>query len=379
MDSVERVVVGVAVVRDGLLLTAQRTSPPAAAGRWELPGGKVEPGESLAVAAVREIQEELGCTVTVGDDVGVSSPVRPGLTLRVMMASLASGEPVALEHSALRWVGPEQLDEVDWMDADRPFLPLLRERLLDGVPLEGGATGGAVRIGETVRRPTGPWTRAVHELLQFLHGRAVVPEVLGFDARGREVLRYIPGTTLRPDDEMLTDAQVASVARRLRVFHDAVASYRPVGTVTWRYGDRALADGEIICHNDPGAYNWAFAGDDAVGLFDWDMAGPGVPLDDVGFAVWTCMPLYRDIVPSDVARRLALFADAYGKYDAREILDASLRRMQTASDRIAEGQARGDSGLLNLAKVGEPQRTRDRVALAEAARPAIESLLNRDG
>ncbi|PRZ41821.1 mutator protein MutT [Antricoccus suffuscus] len=379
MESTDRVVVGVAVVRDGLLLAAQRTSPPAAAGRWELPGGKVEPGESLAQAAVREIQEELGCTVVAGADLGVSSPVRPGLTLRVVLASLASGEPTALEHSALRWVGPERLDELNWMDADRPFLSLLRERQLDGVPLEGGGTGGAVRIGETVRRPTGPWTPAVHELLRFLHGRASVPEVLGFDARGREILRYIPGTTIRPDDEMLTDAQVVAVARRLRVFHDVVASYRPTGVVTWRYGDRALADDEIICHNDPGAYNWAFSGDDAVGLFDWDMAGPGVPLDDVGFAAWTCMPLYRDIVPPDIARRLSLFAQAYGKYDAREIFDASLQRMRLAAGRIAEGQARGDAGLLNLAKVGEPRRTRDRVARAESARAAIERLLDRDG
>lgn len=379
MEPAERVVVGVAVVRDGLLLIAQRTSPPAAAGRWELPGGKVEPGESLAAAAVREIQEELSCTVTVGDDLGVGSPVRPGLTLRVMTASVRSGEPVALEHSALRWVGPEQLDEIDWMAADRPFLPILRERLLDGVPLDGGGTGGAVRIGETVRRPTGPWTPAVHELLRFLQGHAPVPEVLGFDARGREILRYIPGTTIRPDEEMLTDAQVVSVARQLRAFHDAVASYRLSGLVTWRYGDRALADDEIICHNDPGAYNWAFFGDNAAGLFDWDMAGPGVPLDDVGFAAWTCVPLYREVVPADVARRLLLFADGYGRYGAGEIFNASLRRMRLASDRIAERQARGDSGLLNLAKVGEPQRTRDRVARAESARPAIESLLDRDG
>ena len=357
MESAERTVVGVAIVKDGLVLAAQRTSPAAAAGRWELPGGKVEPGESLAQAASREIREELDCRIEPRSELGEPSTIRPGLVLRALTADLVDGEPTPLEHSALEWVAPEDLGDLDWMDADRPFLAALRERLLDGVPLEGGATGGAVRIGDTVRRPAGPWTPAVHALLRFLRGRAVVPEVLGLDQRGREILRYIPGTTIRPDEQTFTDGQVASVARRLRALHDAVAAYRPEGPILWRYGVRELQDGEIICHNDAGAYNWAFRGDDAVGLFDWDMAGPGVPLDDVGFAAWTCVPLYRDIVPVDVARRLTV---------------------RLASERIEAGQARGDAGLLALAEVGEPQRTRDRVTGALVARPQIEALLQRD-
>ena len=58
-------VVGAAVVRDGRLLAARRTTPPEAAGRWELPGGKVDAGESPDAALVREIREELGCAVNV--------------------------------------------------------------------------------------------------------------------------------------------------------------------------------------------------------------------------------------------------------------------------------------------------------------------------
>lgn len=59
------VVVGAAIVRDGCVLAARRTTPPEAAGRWEFPGGKVEAGESASAALVREIAEELGCTIEV--------------------------------------------------------------------------------------------------------------------------------------------------------------------------------------------------------------------------------------------------------------------------------------------------------------------------
>ena len=58
-------VVGAAVVRDGRVLACRRTAPPAAAGRWEFPGGKVEPGESPDAALVRELHEELGVGATV--------------------------------------------------------------------------------------------------------------------------------------------------------------------------------------------------------------------------------------------------------------------------------------------------------------------------
>ena len=59
--------VGAAVLRDGRVLAARRTAPAAAAGRWELPGGKVEPGESPAEALVREVREECGVECEVGD------------------------------------------------------------------------------------------------------------------------------------------------------------------------------------------------------------------------------------------------------------------------------------------------------------------------
>jgi 8-oxo-dGTP diphosphatase len=119
-----RIVVGAAVVRDGRVLAARRTRPAAAAGRWELPGGAVEPGEDEATALARELREELDLEVVVGDRVGpeVALPGERVLRIRVCRPG---GEPTALEHDALRWLGPDELDGVDWLDADRAFLPAL--------------------------------------------------------------------------------------------------------------------------------------------------------------------------------------------------------------------------------------------------------------
>lgn len=120
---------GAAVLRDGRLLACRRTTPPAAAGRWELPGGKVEPGETPAAALVREVAEELGVVVEVTGWLDGAEPIGTTHELRVATCTVATWTPYPTEHDRLRWLGPHQLADVDWLEPDRPFLPALRERL----------------------------------------------------------------------------------------------------------------------------------------------------------------------------------------------------------------------------------------------------------
>jgi 8-oxo-dGTP diphosphatase len=121
------VVVGAAIVRARRVLAARRCRPTELAGRWELPGGRVEPGESEPAAVRRECREELGALVTVAARLGpeVVLPGGSGAVLRVWAASLEAGspEPRALEHSGLRWVSVAELAGLDWLDADRALLP----------------------------------------------------------------------------------------------------------------------------------------------------------------------------------------------------------------------------------------------------------------
>ena len=124
------VVVGAAILRGGRVLAARRTSPAAAAGRWEFPGGKVEPGESPEAALVREIAEELGCAVAVTGWLPGEVPIGQRHVLRAALAVLVAGEPEPVEHDAVRWVGPEELGDLDWLEPDRPFLEPLRTRMM---------------------------------------------------------------------------------------------------------------------------------------------------------------------------------------------------------------------------------------------------------
>jgi 8-oxo-dGTP diphosphatase len=122
-------VVGAALVRDGRVLAARRTAPAAAVGRWELPGGKVEDGETQDAALVREIAEELGVSIEVRRWLTGAVPIGTSYELVVAIAEIVDGEPEPREHDQVRWLGADELDDVDWLDPDRPFLPELREVL----------------------------------------------------------------------------------------------------------------------------------------------------------------------------------------------------------------------------------------------------------
>lgn len=123
------VVVGAALLEGGRLLAAQRVGPPYLAGRWELPGGKVEPGESDADALVRECREELGAEVRLRERLGGDWPLGHGVVMRVWFAELAGGSVRPLEHRALRWLARDELFSVDWLPADLPIIEALRIRL----------------------------------------------------------------------------------------------------------------------------------------------------------------------------------------------------------------------------------------------------------
>lgn len=127
------VVVGAAIL-DGdppgcRVLATERAEPAHLAGRWEFPGGKVEPGEEERAALVRECREELGVVVTVGERLGsdlLLASERGPWILRVWLARIVSGEVTLYEHSACRWLSRDELDDVPWIEADAPLVDALR-------------------------------------------------------------------------------------------------------------------------------------------------------------------------------------------------------------------------------------------------------------
>lgn len=125
------VIVGTAIIRGRALLAQQRSYPAEAAGLWELPGGRVEAGESDVDAVARECQEELGVEVAVGAPIGPDVALPKGKLLRIYRAALVrpSVEPHPHDHAALRWLKAGQLGSVEWLPADRLLLPALRQAL----------------------------------------------------------------------------------------------------------------------------------------------------------------------------------------------------------------------------------------------------------
>jgi 8-oxo-dGTP diphosphatase len=115
-------VVGAIVIRDGLVMCAQRGNDGNLPGLWEFPGGKIEQGESKRAALVREISEELGCTIEVGREVATTSHIYEfgEVTLTTFYCRLVAGTPTLTEHVAIRWLPPETLTSLPWAPADIP-------------------------------------------------------------------------------------------------------------------------------------------------------------------------------------------------------------------------------------------------------------------
>ncbi|WP_250003082.1 (deoxy)nucleoside triphosphate pyrophosphohydrolase [Actinoplanes sp. M2I2] len=119
-----KVIVAAVIITDGRVLACERSAPAEVAGRWEFPGGKVEPGETDQQALARECAEELGVRVEVGERVGPDVPLAHGrAVLRVFAVRLLDGDvPRALEHTSMRWLAENELDSVHWLPADKPIV-----------------------------------------------------------------------------------------------------------------------------------------------------------------------------------------------------------------------------------------------------------------
>lgn len=128
------------VERDGLVLSALRSASMNLPLKWEFPGGKIEPGEGREECLKREMVEEMGVEVEVGQALTPATHSYPtfDVTLYPYLCRIASGEITLYEHSEVRWLPPAKMLELEWADADLPII--LEYRQMRG---EAGGEAGA--------------------------------------------------------------------------------------------------------------------------------------------------------------------------------------------------------------------------------------------
>ncbi|MBS4197094.1 (deoxy)nucleoside triphosphate pyrophosphohydrolase [Lederbergia citri] len=120
-------VVGAVIIDNGKILCAQRNPHKALPLKWEFPGGKIEEDETPQEALKREINEEMLCTIEVGEqiehtvyeyDFGI-------VHLTTYFCKLIEGKPKLTEHVAIKWLPLEELQTLDWAPADIPTIEKL--------------------------------------------------------------------------------------------------------------------------------------------------------------------------------------------------------------------------------------------------------------
>ena len=235
----------------------------------------------------------------------------------------------------------------------------------DGTPLVGGRDprSAPVRVGDTVRRPTGSSSAAVRDLLLHLAGVGFdgAPRHLGTDERGREVLSWIDGEVPLPPypDWAMTDRALAELGGLIRRLHEATAAFaRPFGTLDhqWAMDWADPAGGPVICHNDLYPENVVFRGGRPVAFIDFAMAAPGRALWDMAIAAEVWCPLgdpdRRDQHPAELdgIARIGVLARGYG-------LDPD--RAEELVDVIVEERARATANIRAEIAAGDASWTRD--------------------
>ncbi|MDQ0259173.1 hypothetical protein J2W20_001061 [Sinomonas atrocyanea] len=264
------------------------------------------------------------------------------------------------------------------------------------IPLAGGdVTEGIVRVADTVRRPLGPHSPLVHAVLAHLQGVGFdgAPRFLGLDAQGREVLTFIEGEVAgRPHPAWLADdARLASVARLLRAYDDAMAGFAPPAHLLEPVAPPELpgippephAAPELIGHLDITPENVVFRGGEAVALIDFDLVRPATRVDEVVNLClhWAPLAPERDrsgaLRRADAVVRTRLAADAYGLDDAARarLVPTAIRRTERSWHLMRHRAQTLGGGWARMWEDGVGERIQRRLAWLEAEGERVSAAL----
>lgn len=250
------------------------------------------------------------------------------------------------------------------------------------------------RVGETVRRPNRPFTSTVQRYLAHLHANGIdfVPEPLGYDDDGREVLSYVDGEA--PTEPLppwaTTDEALVRLAEMLRRLHDASQGWAVPPDAVWGsipgsaevITEPLFTTAELVSHRDYCPGNVIFRNELPTGLIDFDLAQPTTRVADLVNALYWWAPLVdpTDRPPHlrevDVMSRVRLFADSYEMTAAQraQIAPIAVRRARN-SRRTTEHAATVDPVFRRWWDEGLRERVpRDEAWITDNARVIADAL-----
>lgn len=156
----------------------------------------------------------------------------------------------------------------------------------------GNMAGEVVRVGTTVRKPTSPQSATIRRLIDHVRAQGVdwVPRAYDPDEQGREVYDFISGEVAHArTDWLFSPHTLTTVARKLRQWHDATATFeRRPEDVWWWPGKEPT---EVICHVDFAPYNHVYRDGVFAGAIDFDICYPGPRLWDLAYTAYRYVPL----------------------------------------------------------------------------------------
>ncbi len=238
--------------------------------------------------------------------------------------------------------------------------------MTDEEPLEGGNSNPTVvRVGDTVRRAASSSTATVHTVLNHLANRSYpAPRALGIDGQGREILTFIPGECVHPNnlDLLATDESMNRIGRLIFEYHEAQADYTAPPGADWRSEGRdPTGSTEVIAHNDLAPWNLV-AGPGGWTFIDWDLVAPGRRFWDLAWALHSFVGLWPESELSDdqTARRIGAFCGGarVAKQDRGQLIDVVIERTLDHTSMLQAKASNGDVAYVHLVEEGHADRWR---------------------
>lgn len=227
----------------------------------------------------------------------------------------------------------------------------------DKKKLVGGNMSSVYQQGDTVVRKMGHWSPTIHRLLQHLEQKGFTdcPKFLGVTGEKEEILTFVPGACLEDYPLNISDAKhlkgVALLAKKMRQFHDATASFPIREDDEWLLTYQGNLMKDVICHNDIAPYNVTFEDGLPKGFIDFDTCAPAPRIWDIVYALYRFVPFTKNNSKMSMSHKFACvetFFQNYGMPIPDDLFIMMAQRLMALADFIKQEADAGNEIFVKM-------------------------------